>query len=66
MEDPKKGDWTGECNRTVCKNKPATWVHKDTKKYYCGSCARKINKEHNGPPLVTNSNAEEAQRAVHR
>jgi hypothetical protein len=40
---PKKGDWGGECNRTVCKETPATFYNRGTYRYYCRHCAHLIN-----------------------
>lgn len=38
-----KGEYKGECNRTVCGTKNAMFYNNSTEKYYCGSCAHAIN-----------------------
>lgn len=45
-EGKEKGEFNGECNRTACNNNPANFFNHSTKKYYCGSCALKINEYH--------------------
>ena len=39
-----KGVKGGECARTACSNKPATYFNKSTKRYYCPSCAALLNR----------------------
>ncbi len=43
MSAPGKGDFMGECNRTVCHDTPADYYNHSTQKYYCGPCANMIN-----------------------
>lgn len=43
VENRTKGIHGHECNRTVCRNAPATYYNQSTKKYYCAECATKIN-----------------------
>jgi hypothetical protein len=43
MSEVKKGEWGGECNRTVCKEPLAVWYNHSTRKYYCQRCAGLIN-----------------------
>lgn len=38
-----KGDHNELCNRTACSNRPATYYNHSTQKYYCISCAARIN-----------------------
>lgn len=38
-----KGDKGDECNRTVCRKRPAEWYNRSTQKHYCGGCASLIN-----------------------
>lgn len=38
-----KGEYDAECNRTACVSKNAKWFNHSTRKYYCRSCAEKIN-----------------------
>lgn len=38
-----KGDKWGECNRTGCTNVPAFWYNMYTQRWYCATCAQKIN-----------------------
>lgn len=40
-----KGDFNGQCEVYACENNPATFYNFYTQKYYCGSCARRINDE---------------------
>ncbi len=39
----KKGEFSGECNRTACNNKNARFFNHSTTKYYCTPCAQQIN-----------------------
>ncbi len=45
---PKKGEQYGECNRTVCKQLGASWYNSSTQRFYCKSCAMKINEYNPG------------------
>lgn len=52
----EKGDFNGECNRTVCNDGRANWYNISARKYYCAACANLINinnpeftKEHGFP-----------------
>lgn len=39
-----KGDFEGTCNITACSTGlPATWYNHSTRKYYCESCASRLN-----------------------
>ena len=39
-----KGELNGKCNITSCqKPNSATWYNHSTRKYYCPSCARRLN-----------------------
>lgn len=38
-----KGERNGTCNISVCSNKPAIHFNRVMEKYYCTSCARKLN-----------------------
>lgn len=38
-----KGHKSGECNRTACNQRPATWWNPNTRAFYCAECAQKIN-----------------------
>lgn len=40
-----KGEYMGECNRTVCTNRPAEWYNHSTRYYYCVKCAKTLNEE---------------------
>lgn len=46
----EKGAFLGECGRTACKTLSASWWNVSTERYYCGSCARRIN-EANGKEI---------------
>lgn len=39
----EKGHRNGECNRTACINGPAEFYNSHTQRWYCYSCACKIN-----------------------
>jgi len=39
-----KGAFDGHCNRTACQQPPARWWNKGTRKYYCQTCALRINR----------------------
>ncbi len=39
----QKGEFGGECNRTVCKNIHAVWYNRSTQRYYCEPCATLLN-----------------------
>jgi hypothetical protein len=39
-----KGEFDGECNRTVCNAKGARFYNHSTLKYYCAGCAALINR----------------------
>ena len=43
QQQPKKGEYLGECNRTCCDNKQAKYFNKSTEMYYCIECAELIN-----------------------
>jgi hypothetical protein len=48
-----KGSFGSECNRSACKNVPATWKHRDLhNRYYCQTCGPWIN-EQNGEQLCS-------------
>ncbi len=51
-----KGDFGGECNRTVCKHLNANWYNSSTRKYYCIECALLINRENNQELCVKENN----------
>lgn len=36
--------FNGECNRSACDNRRATWLNRGTRSYYCGWCAREGNR----------------------
>jgi len=39
-----KGEYNQECNITACqKPNSAIWFNHSTRKYYCPSCARRLN-----------------------
>ncbi len=39
-----KGTYKGICNFTACTSeKPATWYHFSTQRYYCEDCAQMLN-----------------------
>ena len=41
-----KGDFNGSCNITACqKPNSATWFNHSTRKYYCKSCAMRLNSD---------------------
>lgn len=41
-----KGKLNGSCNITSCqKPNSATWYNHSTRKYYCDSCARRLNND---------------------
>ena len=41
-----KGEYNQECNITSCqKPNSATWYNHSTQKYYCPSCAKRINSD---------------------
>lgn len=41
-----KGDYNQECNITSCqKPNSATWYNHSTRKYYCESCAERLNND---------------------
>lgn len=41
-----KGNYNEECNITACqKPASATWYNHSTRKYYCPSCARRLNSD---------------------
>jgi uncharacterized Zn ribbon protein len=41
-----KGELNGSCNITSCqKPNSATWYNHSTRKYYCSSCARRLNND---------------------
>ena len=39
-----KGEFNGLCNRTACQEPPAIFYNFSTQLYYCGNCAKMINK----------------------
>lgn len=39
----EKGEKGGMCNRTACENVPAEWYNQYTQRWYCKSCADRIN-----------------------
>lgn len=52
-EPNTKGSFGAECNRSSCKNVPATWKHRDLhNKHYCQPCGIWIN-EQNGEQLCS-------------
>lgn len=41
-----KGQFNGKCNITSCqKPNSATWYNHSTRKYYCPSCANRLNND---------------------
>lgn len=48
---PEKGAWGGVCYRRVCDNHPACWFNKSTRKHYCETCARLINRANQADTL---------------
>jgi transposase-like protein len=41
-----KGELNGKCNITSCqKPNSATWYNHSTQKYYCPSCAKRLNND---------------------
>lgn len=58
----RKGELDGDCNVTACDSKSAIYYNHSTLKYYCESCASRINsdpfnakyaRENFGHPLCT-------------
>lgn len=46
MDNKEKGDYQGQCNVTRCESsEPATWFNHSTRKYYCRSCAHRLNSD---------------------
>jgi len=42
----RKGEYQGLCNMSSCKTKnPATWYNHGSRKYYCPSCAHRLNSD---------------------
>ena len=42
----KKVEFTGKCNITRCTStQEATWYNHSTRKYYCDSCASRLNSD---------------------
>lgn len=42
----EKGEFNGKCNITSCqKPNSATWFNHSTRKYYCSSCAHRLNND---------------------
>jgi len=39
-----KGVYKGNCNRKACQKPNAIWFNTMTNKYYCPTCASRINK----------------------
>ena len=53
-KNPDKGSILGgECNRTACTNRGATWWNKMTLGFYCADDAREINKSWPHDPICT-------------
>lgn len=50
--NPDKGKFGGACNREACQAYPASHYNKSTRKYYCGDCAMRINRD-NGETICT-------------
>lgn len=47
-----KGDYQDTCYRTACNAKQnVIFYNTSTKKYYCPSCAKKINAGNNNQPI---------------
>lgn len=45
-KETNKGELNGSCNITSCqKPNSATWYNHSTRKYYCPSCARRLNND---------------------
>lgn len=42
-QQPKKGQYKGECYRSACSNTPALCYNQSTRMYYCAECAKQIN-----------------------
>lgn len=41
-----KGEYNQECNITACQRpNSATWFNHSTRKYYCPSCAKRLNSD---------------------
>lgn len=40
---PEKGGKGGICNRTACTTCPAEWYNQYTQRWYCETCAKRIN-----------------------
>lgn len=40
---PEKGNKGAECNRTACTTSPADWYNQYTQRWYCETCAKRIN-----------------------
>lgn len=40
-----KGEYKGICNITRCDNENAEWYNHGTRKYYCKSCAIRLNND---------------------
>lgn len=41
-----KGNYNEECNITSCQRpNSAVWFNHSTRKYYCGSCAKRLNED---------------------
>lgn len=49
-----KGKLNGNCNREACQAPNAVWWNTSTRAYYCGRCARDINRacEQFGEPII--------------
>jgi hypothetical protein len=44
MHKSDKGEQGGSCNRTACQRPGAVWFHQDTRRWYCTTCARELNR----------------------
>jgi hypothetical protein len=61
---PTKGDYGGNCNRSACERRDATYFNASTRKFYCSRCAAAINDANkdylaaHGVPLCTPGPAE--------
>lgn len=65
--EPAKGEFGGECNRTCCNRRPATWWNFSTQRFYCDDCAYILNEDpfnkRDAQELYGHSLLKEASRA---
>ena len=49
---PAKGEFLGQCNRTVCSTQNAQFYNHSTRAYYCGACAKLINQANYNDSII--------------